>query len=72
MASNRLQYNTDIENELSRSWPEWMGIGSPDISGLAPVPAKIEPALAFQPEEAGALYREVFEALQVPRRLRTT
>lgn len=67
MASSRLPYDT--ENELSRSWPDWMGIDSPDISGLAPAPAKIEPALAFQPEEAGALYREVFDALQVPRRL---
>ena len=67
MASSRVPY--DAENELSRSWPDWMGIDSPEISGSAPAPAKIEPALAFQPEEAGALYREVFEALQVPRRL---
>jgi serine phosphatase RsbU (regulator of sigma subunit) len=59
----------DTENERSRSWPDWMGIDSPDISGLAPAPVKIEPALAFQPEEAAALYHEVFEALQVPRRL---
>jgi len=66
MASSRMRH--DAENELSRSWQDWMGINSPDISSLASAPASI-PGLAFQPEEADALYREVFEALQVPRRL---
>lgn len=66
MASSRMSH--DAENELSRSWQDWMGIDTPDISGLASAPSSI-PGPAFQPEEAGALYREVFEALQVPRRL---
>lgn len=51
------------ENEMPGSWLEWMGAPSPETDRSA------EPILDFQPEEANALYREVFEALQVPRRL---
>jgi serine phosphatase RsbU (regulator of sigma subunit) len=59
----------EIENEVSGSWLDWMGAHS-DVLTSAPLPASVaEPAPAFQPEEASALYREVFDALQVPRRL---
>lgn len=57
-----------MEPELSRSWLDWMGVNSPDVSGPAQA-ASAAPSGGFQPEEASALYREVFEALQVPRRL---
>src|SRR5215467_464288 len=67
MASSRAPH--DLENELSRSWLDWMGIDSPGTSASEPGTSKVEPALAFRPEEASALYREVFDALQVPRRL---
>lgn len=59
-----------MESEVSPSWMEWMGVHAPDAAVSAlPVPAEEAPAPAFQPEEASALYREVFDALQVPRRL---
>lgn len=67
MASSRVPH--DMDNELARSWLDWMGIASPDLPGSSPAHGKTDPGYGFQPEEAGALYREVFAALQVPRRL---
>jgi serine phosphatase RsbU (regulator of sigma subunit) len=64
MASGTLRQ--DLENQMPGSWQEWMGIHSPDVAAVA---TSAQPAPAFQPEEASALYREVFDALQVPRRL---
>lgn len=64
MASTTRQ---QMEPELSRSWLDWMGVNSPDVSG--PAQAASAATGGFQPEEASALYREVFDALQVPRRL---
>lgn len=59
-----------MESEVSGSWMQWMGVHAPDAAVSAlPATAEETPALAFQPEEASALYREVFDALQVPRRL---
>lgn len=58
-----------MENEVSHSWMEWMGVHASNVA-VSALPAQEEaPALAFQPEEASALYREIFDALQVPRRL---
>ena len=58
-----------MESEVSPSWMQWMGVRASNVAVSAlPVPEEV-PALAFQPEEASALYREIFDALQVPRRL---
>jgi serine phosphatase RsbU (regulator of sigma subunit) len=67
MASSRVRHH--IENELSRPWLDWMGVNSSEAAGAAPARERAEPGGVFQPEEASALYREVFDALQVPRRL---
>lgn len=67
MAGNTMQ--RELENQMPRSWMDWMGIHAPDVDASAPSAPAAEPAPAFQPEEASALYREVFDALQVPRRL---
>jgi sigma-B regulation protein RsbU (phosphoserine phosphatase) len=63
-----------IENEVAWSWKDWMGITSEQSPQAVPGSASAEPTPGFQPpgfqpEEALALYREVFDALQVPRRL---
>jgi serine phosphatase RsbU (regulator of sigma subunit) len=57
------------ENEVSWSWQDWMGINGSCADSVAPGSMEAERVPAFQPGEANALYREVFEALQVPRRL---
>src|SRR5215831_3475702 len=56
------------DNAVSWSWQDWMGISSAETGARAYGSAGEQDA-AFQPEEAAALYREVFDALQVPRRL---
>ena len=58
----------EIQNETAWSWREWMGVSSlPPAENTSSTESVSAPA--FQPEEASALYREVFDALQVPRRL---
>lgn len=59
----------ELENEMSWSWRDWMGINSLQTTVAPQATANEEKVPAFQPEEASALYREVFDALQVPRRL---
>jgi sigma-B regulation protein RsbU (phosphoserine phosphatase) len=62
-------FRAELKDPMSMSWMDWMGMGTAgsDLSSAAEtIP---EQAAAFDPEEANALYREVFEALQVPRRL---
>ena len=54
---------------MPESWMDWMGIHAPDADASAGSAAAAQPGPAFRPEEASALYREVFDALQVPRRL---
>ena len=54
---------------MPESWMDWMGIHAPDADAPAGSAAAAQPGPAFRPEEASALYREVFDALQVPRRL---
>jgi serine phosphatase RsbU (regulator of sigma subunit) len=64
MASSSTRREID---QISWSWREWMGVNSPgQASGNA---AETANGPTFAPEEATALYREVFDALQVPRRL---
>jgi serine phosphatase RsbU (regulator of sigma subunit) len=58
-----------IENEITWSWEDWMGITTAHSAEVTPSPAGAEPAPGFKPEEASALYREIFDALQVPKRL---
>ncbi|HKR84553.1 MAG TPA: PP2C family protein-serine/threonine phosphatase [Terriglobales bacterium] len=58
----------ELENETPWSWREWMGANAAPVR-TARSGTSNEKSSAFQPEEAGALYREVFDALQVPRRL---
>src|SRR5215469_16621298 len=50
--------------------PPWMtpGLEFLDVSGLSS-PSTLDALPAVSPDEVNALYREVFEALQVPRRL---
>jgi serine phosphatase RsbU (regulator of sigma subunit) len=57
------------ESEVPWSWQDWMGINDSRAASITPGSTKAEAAPAFQPEEASALYHEVFDALQVPRRL---
>jgi sigma-B regulation protein RsbU (phosphoserine phosphatase) len=59
----------ELQSEMSGSWLDWMGARSSDVSGAPSLEVQKEAAPAFQPEEVRALYREVFDALQVPRRL---
>jgi serine phosphatase RsbU (regulator of sigma subunit) len=59
----------ELQSEPSGSWLDWMGVPSSDASDAAASGSQVEAPPAFQPEEVGALYREVFDALQVPRRL---
>ena len=56
-----------LENPAPGSWLEWMGVQSTDVPAAASPEEQFPPV--FQPEEASALYKEVFDALQVPRRL---
>lgn len=58
-----------LDNEVSWSWHDWMGINSSGLPGGASNFVPSEADRGFQPDEASALYREVFDALQVPRRL---
>jgi serine phosphatase RsbU (regulator of sigma subunit) len=58
----------ELENQIGWSWREWMGVSVPPEIPSNPGGGRSEPG-AFPPEEASALYREVFDALQVPRRL---
>lgn len=66
MASSSTRH--EFENEMAWSWREWMGVNPSSPTEMI-VEAGIDKARAFLPEEANALYREVFDALQVPRRL---
>src|SRR5215470_16217932 len=67
MASSTMQ--SKLVNQMPESWMDWMGIHAPDADAPAESAAAAQPGPAFRPEEASALYREVFDALQVPRRL---
>ena len=66
MASSSTRH--EFENEMAWSWREWMGV-NPSSAADPSAGAGTDKAGAFLPEEASALYREVFDALQVPRRL---
>lgn len=59
----------ELENPAPGSWLEWMGVQSTDVSDTASPTPEEQFSPIFQPGEASALYREVFDALQVPRRL---
>src|SRR5215813_7754122 len=67
MASSTM--HSKLETQMPTSWMDWMGINAPDTHVEVSSTPAAQPAPAFQPEEASALYREVFDALQVPRRL---
>src|SRR6185312_3279161 len=58
-----------IENDVPWSWQDWMGITGPRSAQHTADSGNVGTAPDFQPEEANALYREVFDALQVPKRL---
>jgi len=64
MASSSTRREID---QISWSWREWMGVNSPGLASSNAAETGNGPT--FGPEEATALYREVFDALQVPRRL---
>src|ERR1044071_8543547 len=59
----------EIDNDVSQSWSDWMGVHPDRRTPAAPESGSAQRAADFLPEEATALYREVFDALQVPRRL---
>jgi serine phosphatase RsbU (regulator of sigma subunit) len=59
--------SVEVEKGVPGSWLDWMGIYAPAAESA--ICAETAAVPAFQPEEASALYREIFEALQVPRRL---
>jgi len=62
-------FRAELKDPMPMSWMDWMGVNSAGAT-LPPSPeGSRDEAPAFHPEEANALYREVFEALQVPRRL---
>jgi len=58
-----------LDNEVSWSWHDWMGINSSGAPDGTSNFGSAEADRGFRPEEASQLYREVFDALQVPRRL---
>jgi sigma-B regulation protein RsbU (phosphoserine phosphatase) len=59
----------EIDNDVSQSWSDWMGVHPDRRAPASPESGSAQRAPDFLPEEATALYREVFDALQVPRRL---
>src|SRR5262245_59030938 len=67
MSSNNVR--RVIENDAPWSWEDWMGITGPASEGKTESSGKLGVAPGFQAEEVNALYREVFDALQVPKRL---
>ena len=62
-------FRTELKDPMSMSWMDWMGVGTAGAMPPAAEGSSREQGATFHPEEANALYREVFEALQVPRRL---
>ena len=62
-------FRSELKDQMPGSWLDWMGVGSADAKPPGFAASSHEQGPAFHPEEASALYREVFEALQVPRRL---
>lgn len=62
-------FRADLKDPLSMSWMDWMGVTTAGATLPPSAERSRDEAPAFPPEEASALYREVFEALQVPRRL---
>ena len=62
-------FRAESKDPMSMSWMDWMGVTAAGATLPSSAERNRDETSVFHPEEASALYREVFEALQVPRRL---